>query len=250
MTSHSDRGIRNDALTTVEMMNQNVFLETAGLGDACASRSHARKSQSNGESGYTLVALLALMTILALFAMAAAPSVKQQAQREREKEAIFRGEEVANAIRLYVEYRTRQGATGAAALPTSMDQLLEGITRGTQKVQILRPEAAVDPLSASGQWRLIGPTSPEFVQFVQAVVVYAGGTPPATHGIGLAQFANLQLANVINTGSTDTAPGGDDSSENTSGPFLGVASRSQRNSVIAYYGIDRHDHWIFTPLFR
>jgi hypothetical protein len=29
-----------------------------------------------------------------------------------------------------------------------------------------------------------------------------------------------------------------------------VASRSQRNSVIYYFGIDRHDYWIFTPLFR
>ncbi|PYT85816.1 MAG: hypothetical protein DMG36_27210, partial [Acidobacteria bacterium] len=47
------------------------------------------------EAGYTLVALIALMTLLALFAMAAAPSIVQQAQREREKEAIFRGEEVA-----------------------------------------------------------------------------------------------------------------------------------------------------------
>ena len=59
-----------------------------------------------------------------------------------------------------------------------------------------------------------------------------------------------QLMNVLNTASTETAPGGENSSENTSGPFLGVASRSQRNSVITYYGIDRHDQWIFTPIFR
>ena len=52
------------------------------------------------EEGYTLVALLALMTILALFALAAAPGIRQQAQRERENETIFRGEEVADAIRL------------------------------------------------------------------------------------------------------------------------------------------------------
>ena len=229
-------------------MNQRVFLETAGPGDACGPQSHTRKSQSNGERGYTLVALLALMALMALFAMAAAPSVKQQVQRDREKEAVFRGEEVANAIRMYVEYRTRQGARGAAALPTSMDQLLEGVPQGTRKIQILRTEAAVDPLSASGEWRLIAPTSPDFVQFVQAVTVFAGGAPPVTRG-ALSQFVP-QMMSVLNTGSTDTAPGGEDSSDNTTGPFLGVASRSQRNSVITYYGIDRHDHWIFTPLFR
>ena len=210
-----------------------------------------RRALNNGKSnegGYTLVALIAVMSLLALFAMAAAPDIKQQAQREREKEAIFRGEEVANAIRAYVEYRNSQGARGVAALPTSIDQLLEGIPRGTHKVQILRPEAAVDPLSRKGEWRLIGPASPDLIQFVQAVTVYAGGTPPPTRGT-FQQFVP-QLVNVLNTGSTESAPGGEDSSDNTIGPFLGVASRSEHGSVITYYGIERHDQWIFTPLFR
>src|SRR5689334_25385619 len=80
------------------------------------------------EAGYTLVALLAMMTVLALFAMAVAPSLKQQAQREREQEAIFRGEQVADAIRDY--YRNRNltmRAVGDQALPKSMDDLLQGV---------------------------------------------------------------------------------------------------------------------------
>jgi len=56
--------------------------------------------------------------------------------------------------------------------------------------------------------------------------------------------------NVLDDKSEHTAPGGEDDSASSSGPFLGVTSRSQRNSVITYYGIDRHDQWIFTPLFR
>src|SRR3954451_23780703 len=85
-------------------------------------------SSRRSEGGYTLVALLAMMTVLALLAMAVAPNMQQQAQREREKEAIFRGEQVADAIRAY--YRYRAGVlrlAGDQALPTSMDQLLEGI---------------------------------------------------------------------------------------------------------------------------
>src|SRR5215208_7426082 len=73
------------------------------------------------EAGYTLVALLAMMTVLALFAMAVAPSIQQQAQREREQEAIFRGEQVADAIRSYYKDRLRFGVVGNQALPTSMD---------------------------------------------------------------------------------------------------------------------------------
>jgi hypothetical protein len=68
----------------------------------------------------------------------------------------------------------------------------------------------------------------------------------------MARLASLipQMTNILNTDSKDTAPGGEDDSANSSGPFLGVTSRSQRNSVMTYYGIDRHDGWLFTPLFR
>ena len=207
-----------------------------------------RDSISNREHGYALVSLLVVMSLLALFAMAAASNVRQQAQREREKEAIFRGEQVADSIRAYYRFR---GAQGVNALPTNMEQLLEGIPRGTKKLQILRVQAAKDPLSQSGEWKLIGPTSQEFASLVRSLTVYSGGAPPTPRN-DFRQLATLipQMTNVLDTDSTSTAPGGDDNSASSSGPFLGVASRSQRNSVMTYYGIERHDEWIFTPLFR
>jgi type II secretory pathway pseudopilin PulG len=205
-------------------------------------------SRLHSESGYTLVALLVVMSLMALFALAAAPQVRQQAQREREKEAIFRGDQVADAIRSYYRFR---GAQGVNSLPTSMEQLLEGIPRGTKKLQILRSEAAHDPLSSTGEWRLIGTTAQELGKFVSSVTVYSGGVRP-TPRRDFAALASLipQTTNILDTDSSETAPGGEDSSANSSGPFLGVASRSQRNSVMTYYGIERHDEWIFTPIFR
>src|SRR5687768_18278279 len=53
---------------------------------------------------------------------------------EREKDAIFRGEQVADAIRLYYKYRASQNARGIAGLPTSIDQLLEGIDRKSTRL--------------------------------------------------------------------------------------------------------------------
>lgn len=213
-----------------------------------AAREHA-------EAGYTLVALLALMTLLALFALSAAPSLRQQAQREREKESIFRGEQVADAIRDYYLSRTiGTGGAGEQALPTSMDQLLEGvpIPGGTKRRQVLRASAARDPLSSTGEWRTVRPRSQELIAFQRAVIVYAGGVLPQPTGqiAQLQQFAVPQLTSVLDTGSSLTAPGGEDSSADSSGPFVGVTSRSRINSVLYYYGIDRHDQWIFTPLFR
>ena len=76
----------------------------------------ARRPQLNDERGYTLIALIALMSLLALFALAAAPRVQQQAQREREKEAIFRGEQVADAIRSYYNWNIRYRGTQGTVL--------------------------------------------------------------------------------------------------------------------------------------
>jgi type II secretory pathway pseudopilin PulG len=202
------------------------------------------------QGGYALVSLILVMSLLALFALGAAENLRQQTQREREKEAIFRGEQVADAIRWYYMAHGgggRGGGAGVNALPTSMDQLLEGIPRGTKKLQILRVEAARDPLSKSGEWKLVGPTSEEFVQFITALTTYSGGTPPTPR---LAGIPMPLVTNILNTNSTETAPGGEDDSAISSGPFIAVQSRSQRNSVITYYGIDRHDRWLFTPLFR
>lgn len=216
---------------------------------------HHSAARKCAEAGYALVALLAMMTLLALFALSAAPSVRQQAQREREKEAIFRGEQVADAIRDYYVYRTgTTGGAGEQALPTSMDQLLEGIPvpGGTKKRQVLRASAARDPLSSTGEWRTVRPRAPELLEFQRAVIVYAGGVLPQPTGqiAQLQQFAVPQITNVLDTGSSLTAPGGEDNSADSSGPFVGVTSRSRNNSVLYYYGIDRHNGWIFTPLFK
>ena len=201
-----------------------------------------------GERGYALVSLLALMSLLTLFALAAAPRIQQQTQREWEKEALFRGDQVADAIRAY--YRAR-GAQGVNSLPTNMDQLLEGvqIPGRTKRLQVLRPSAARDPLSSDGEWRLISPTSEDFRGFVQSLTLYSGGTPPVPRQ-DFAALAGLipRMTNVLDVPSTGSSSSS--SSSDASGPFLGVASRSQRNSVITFFGIERHDEWIFTPMFR
>ena len=209
------------------------------------------RETGHGEAGYTLVALLALMALLAMFALAAAPSIRQQTQREREKEAIFRGEQVADAIRAYYLNGQFRGVQSTNALPTSMDQLLEGVQLPgrTTKLQILRPSAAHDPLSADGEWRRVSPTSPDLRGFVASLTEYSGGVPPVPKGNFGSAFASLipQVTSILDT---DTRDDSSSTSSDTSGPFIGVASKSDRSSVITYYGIDRHDQWIFTPLFR
>ncbi len=149
------------------------------------------------EGGYTLVALLAMMTVLALFAMAVAPSVQQQALREREKEAIFRGEQVADAIRDYYHYRAGTTRTvGDQALPTSMDQLLQGIPipGGSKNRQILRASAARDPLTIEGEWRFVLPRTEALIDFQQSIMFYTRQYSP-----GHARSANGAVTTVCSS---------------------------------------------------
>ena len=209
----------------------------------------AKDEGGSGERGYALVALLALMTLLMIGVMAAAPSIRQQSRRELELEAIARGEEVAAAIRMYIAmHPTKQP-------PTSMDELLDGVNPAgrTKKVKVLRASAARDPLSESGEWRTVKPRDEAMVRFIRDIAEYAEGRPPAATTDPALQTVAQQLPQLtglvtgLGSGSED---GGEDSSLSTSGPFIGVASRSRRESIITYYGIERHDRWVFTPFFR
>ena len=198
------------------------------------------------EHGLSLIAVLAVMTIFAIALLAVAPSVQQGVQREKELEQIRRGEEIAEAIQQYVVFY--QGRK----LPDSMDELLEGLPQGTKKRQILRPSAAVDPLSEDGKWRLISPTSQAFINYIKRIQIYNGGILPPSPSRFLDQFA-LQVVNILNTKTEEELEKAAEeefevATENT--PFVGVASQSQSKSIIAYYGIENHSKWIFTPMFR
>jgi type II secretory pathway pseudopilin PulG len=194
----------------------------------------------------SLLAILAVMSIFAMSLLAVAPTVYIEVQREKELEQIRRGEEVAKAIEQYVLFY--QGRK----LPDSMDDLLEGLPQGTKKRMILRPSAAVDPLSEDGKWRLVKPTSQAFISFAKRVQVYNNGLLPSSSSRIFDQY-QLPLVNIVNTKSeSDTEDADeteiDDTTDNT--PFIGVASQSRSQSIIAYYGIENHSKWIYTPLFR
>lgn len=207
---------------------------------------HSALHTPHSESGMTLLAVMAIMTVFAIALLAVAPFVQQEVQREKELEAIRRGEEVAEAIRQYVIFY--QGNK----LPDSIDDLLEGLPQGTKKRQILRASAAIDPLSEDGKWRLVKADVDSLGGFARRVQNYNGGMLPSNpQPTQMFDRYALVLVNSLMTDldSDDEADEDFDVvTENT--PFIGVASQSRGKSVIAYYGIENHSKWIFTPLFR
>ncbi len=202
---------------------------------------------STNQSGMTLMAVLVFMAIFAFVLMAAAPSIQMDVQREKELETIRRGEEIAEAIHQYVLYH--QGTK----LPSSLDELLEGLPDGTRKRQILRPSSINDPLSPDGEWRLIPPEPDLIGRFAKRVQAFNKGILPSSpQPTRFYDRYTVTLANVINTNSDEDSQEADeeDATLTTTGPFIGVASKSRSRSVLTYYGIENHSKWLFTPLFR
>ena len=208
---------------------------------ATANRDRSKRT----ERGMTLIAVMAMMTLFAVALLAVAPSVHQEVQREKELETIRRGEEIADAIRQYVEYHR------GAKLPESIDDLLEGLPQGTKKRMILRPSAATDPLSEDGKWRLIKADPQTISAFAKRVQTYNNGLLPNNPSPQYFDKYSIQLIVNLNTGTEDESDDmGEFDASTSSQPFIGVASQSRSKSILAYYGIERHSNWIFTPLFR
>lgn len=96
------------------------------------------------EQGYALLLVIFIATMLLIFATIAAPNIKTEGQREKEKEMIWRGRQYARAVKLYYRKMGR--------FPTSLDDLVK------PKVGSLRflRQAYKDPMNTQdGSWRLI-----------------------------------------------------------------------------------------------
>ena len=209
-----------------------------------AGTNQARSRDS--ERGMTLLVVMGMMVVFAVGLLAVAPPVYQEVQREKELEAIRRGEEIAEAIKQYVVFYRGQ------RLPKSMDDLLEGLPQGTRKRQILRASAAVDPLSEDGRWRLIKVDPQVLGRFAKRVQEFNNGLLPSNPQPQIFDRYGVVIVNSIDTGASD-ADSDDDTDfevDTDDTPFIGVASQNKDKSIIAYYGIERHSSWVFTPLFR
>lgn len=200
------------------------------------------------ERGMSLISVMAIMSLFAVAMLAVAPSIQQEIQREKELESIRRGEEVAEAIKEYVNFYR------GAKLPNSIDDLLEGLPQGTKKRQILRESAAIDPLSEDGKWNLV-PIN-KVKNFARRVQSYNNGLLPSSETLpqNIGNQVGILITNVDLNSEDDTSAAADDTDEetfdNSNTPFIGVVSQSKSKSVIAYYGIENHSKWVFTPLFR
>lgn len=164
-----------------------------------------------GERGYSLVALMAGITILSIATAIALPAWKYVIKNDREEELLFRGGQIADAIR---RYQTKNGN----ALPASLEVLVKG--------KFLR-KPFKDPMTGE-DWRLI-----------RQGEIMGGGRPP---GPSPSPGASPGLASP--RPSPSPSPGGR-STIGSVGTFVGVASRSTDSSIRLFNNRQRYDEWWF-----
>lgn len=216
-------------------------------------------ARKRNQRGYALLLVVFLATTMLILAALAAPDIRIEGQREKEKEMIWRGRQYTRGIKLYYRKMGR--------FPTSLDDLTK------PKIGSLRfmRQAYKDPMNAQdGSWRLIyvGPAGqligslkpqPQNVLFGQAQVVPGTGIPNSGFGsvlgqaIGQVGGLNPQAqpgnANPQNPPATTGTPVSADQGTGTDanaaipsddppaiigGNIIGVGSKVNKKSVIVY----------------
>ena len=196
----------------------------------------------DSERGYAMAALLVSIAVMTVMMSVAMPAWRHAAQREKEAELIFRGEQYARAINHY------QRKMGPGTFPPTVDALVQG--------RFLRKKYK-DPMTRDGEFQLIiggaqpqggNPSQPNPVQpgaRGRGASGIRGAGPPVARGISISPGG---LSPPPLGSPPGAAPGG--------GPFvggqgaggtgiMGVQSKSKEPSIRIYRGATRYNEWQF-----
>lgn len=227
----------------------------------------------NREPGYALIALMITVAVILVSLSAAIPSLYQEAQRQREQELIFRGNQYARAIFLFQQKMGRY--------PVSVKEMVQ-----SNGLRFLRKPYR-DPMTRGGNWRFIHATASGVLIDSRTQSLTPGTQPPGTgpsgSSFGGSSNSNSQGAgqgqpsgnpsggssfsldsNSTSTGSSNPnqppkpAPGCEnqdksgpssaffDNANTIQGAFIvGVASCSDKRSILVYNNKTKYSDWEF-----
>jgi hypothetical protein len=219
-----------------------------------------KRSVRGRESGYALLLIMFFLALLGLSLAAAAPTVINTIQREKETEMIWRGKQYTRGIRLYYAKMKR--------LPGSLDDLTKP---GAAGIRFMR-QAYKDPMNrVDGSWRLIflGPNGQLIGSRTNGAALGAailGGTQTGGSSLfptslfstnagrgslnaGAAQTATTPVtasSQNINESAADdpnqpqSLAGPLDASNTMGGNIIGVGSKVDRKSFLVFHGMQNY----------
>lgn len=160
------------------------------------------------QEGYAMAALLVSLAVMSVLMGIALPVWRQEMQREKEAELIFRGEQYARAIELY--QRKYPGA-----FPPDLDVLVQQ--------RFLRKKFK-DPMTEDGEFQLL----------------YAG-TAAASPG----RVATPRIGGRVVQGGSAIEAREMVGQAGARGGIIGVVSKSEEASIKVYKGRTRYNEWQF-----
>jgi len=190
-----------------------------------------------GERGYAMAALLVSLAVMMVLMSVAMPVWKTQAQREKEAELVFRGEQIARGINLYMR------KMGGASYPPSLDILVQNrFLRKKYKDPMTENDLSL-PMNQRGEWDLINaaggvPGGGE-----------SGAAPQQPGGRGRTGGPATGLSappSRMGVGGQTGAPGPSFGGQTAAGGIMGVRSKSKESSFKVYKGTGTHyNEWLF-----
>jgi len=189
----------------------------------------------DGERGYAMAALLVSLAVMLVLMTVAMPVWRTQTQREKEAELIFRGEQIARSINLYMR------KMGGGSYPPNLDVLVQGrFLRQKYKDPMTENDPSM-PMNQRGEWD---------------VITAAGGVPGGGEGGPSPQQGGRGRIGAPSTGlSAPPSRGGPPSGTvgsilgsggQTAGGIMGVRSKSKESSFKVYKGTGTHyNEWLF-----
>jgi type II secretory pathway pseudopilin PulG len=164
--------------------------------------------------GYAMAVLLIGLSVMAILMTIAMPVWKHDAQREKEAELVFRGEQMGRALSLF------QRKHGPGTTPTTVDALIQD--------HVLRKKYK-DPI-----------TNDDFDVVLQGQNT-AGSTTGLTSGRGGTTSTAPQGSSTAQRGA-----GGGSPSSGPVGGIFGFASKSKAESIRIYKGRSHYNEWLFS----
>ena len=208
-----------------------------------------------------MAALLVAMSVMAVFMTVALPVWNTQAQREKEAELVFRGEQYARAVMLYQR-------KVANALPPSIDVLLnerylrkkykDPITGGD--FQLLSGASAQANVGALGG-NLGGAARPGGPVVARGSTGSTGGSTTGNSTAGSSSSFGQSSMQQSSSGNRGAAAGGNSGfglgasvgagpGGTVPGGIMGVTSTSSAKSLRLYNGRGNYNEWTFVPVQR
>jgi type II secretory pathway pseudopilin PulG len=174
------------------------------------------------QRGYNMVMLMVAITVLNIMVAIALPMWSQEIQRDREEELISRGWQYVEAIRVFQNRFQR--------LPIRLEELMEVKPRSIRRLW-------KDPMTD-------GKMQPIFQNEGQPLVAQPGLQPQQDPSNPEGQSPGDPNAGQPDPNAPVDANG--NKQQVATGPITGVRSRSNKKSILIFYGKERYDQWRFT----